>query len=194
MASGRYNQDMNQTQEFTIRRFLPEDARSLAEIQVVSYQTAYKGLLPDDYLAAFSLDEQERDWRSWQADHPQDVLLVAVGSPPAVIGYALVRPLGGWPGYDSELLALHIRQGWRGHGTGLALLRAAAGSLQALGCDSLMVWVLSGNHSARRFYERLSGEWLGERIISLSDEPDGFSALESAYGWPKILDLLSETS
>lgn len=175
---------------YTIRPFKPSDARPLAEIQVNSYQVAYAGLLPEDYLAGFNLDEQEQDWMGWLAGHPQDLLLVAVHPPAELIGYALARSQADWPGYASELLALHMCPDWQGRGIGRSLVRACAAQLQAQGCTSLMVWVLSGNQRARRFYEKLGGKLLGDRSVSFDDEPGGFKTSESAFGWERIADLV----
>jgi hypothetical protein len=61
-----------------IRLATEDDARGLARIQVDSYRTAYAAILPADYLAQFSYEEQEQDWRTLLATKPETVLLVAV--------------------------------------------------------------------------------------------------------------------
>lgn len=181
-----YNSGMLNSNLFTIRPFEPRDARALAEIQITSYRTAYVNLLPDEFLSAFSLAEQEQDWLGWLPAHPQDLLLVAESVPAGVVGYALVRPQGDWPGYAGELLALHIRQGWQRLGIGRALAAEAARRLRDLGCPSMMVWVLSGNLQGCRFYEHLGAQRLGEHSFQVGDEENPFNAAETAYGWPQI--------
>ena len=81
------------------------DARAIAQVQVDSYLSAYRDLLPGEYLANFTYGEQEKDWMGWQTEHPQDILLVAEEGG-VVIGYALSREVpeeSGW----GEVAALH---------------------------------------------------------------------------------------
>ena len=48
----------------TIRHARDEDARSIAEIHVRSWQAAYRGILPDELLDGLSVSERESRWRA----------------------------------------------------------------------------------------------------------------------------------
>ena len=163
------------------------DCPGIARVQVDSYRTAYAGLFPEPYLARFSYEEQEQDWREWLTAPSNDVLLVAVSPQESVLGYVLARAQPDiHPGYDAEILALHVRQAYQGKGIGSALLRAAIGQLLEWGCRSVMLWTLQGN-PARRWYERLGGEMLGEKRYQVED----WEVIEVAYGWETMSGLLS---
>lgn len=166
-----------------IRGATADDGAGLARVQVDSYRAAYAGLLPAEYLAGFSYEEQERDWRGWLASHPEDVLLVAVEEGGEVVGYALARAgASSIVPYDGELVALHVRGRLQRQGLGRRLVAAAAGALRQRGCTALMVWVMEGNPS-RGFYERLGGRLIGRQTVTLDE---GVTAVEVAYGWPDI--------
>lgn len=170
-----------------VRNAAIEDAESLAQVQVDSYRSAYAGMLPDDYLAQFSYDEQEQDWRELLSSGELDVLLVAEDEAGEVAGYALGERLDGQP-YDCELVALHVRQADQGRGLGRALIAAVAGHFRQQGCRSLVLWVLEANQYARSLYERLGGQADGQRQLEL-DETTALK--EVAYVWPDIKVLTS---
>lgn len=166
-----------------IRRATAEDSAGLARVQVDRYRTAYADLLPEEYLAGFSYEEQEQDWRRWLPAHPDDVLLVAIDDGGEVTGYALARPaLASLAPYDCELVALHVRGPLRRQGLGRRLVSAVAHALRQTGCTALMLWVLEGNPS-RAFYERLGGRPAGRQTVTLDE---GVTAVEVAYGWTDI--------
>lgn len=171
-----------------IRRARPEDSAALARVQVDSYRTAYAGILPDDYLAHFTYEEQEQDWRDLLAAGMSDSLLVAEAADGEVIGYALGRPgpIEIAP-FEGELVALHIRRGHQRQGVGHALVAALVDCFTAHGCGSLMLWVLAENAPARRFYERLGGQLIGKRTIELGE--GDITPTEVAYGWLDIRSL-----
>ena len=77
------------------------DARAIAQVQVDSFLSAYRDLLPGEYLANFTYGEQEKDWMGWQTEHPQDILLVAEEGG-VVIGYALSRKVPEEPGWGGN--------------------------------------------------------------------------------------------
>lgn len=171
---------------FQVRRAQPVDCPGLAQVQVDSYRTAYAGLFPESYLAQFSYEEQMQDWREWLTTLSNDVLLVAVSTEEPVLGYVLARAQQDiYPGYDAEILALHVRQAYQGRGVGSALLKAVVGQLLEWGCRSVMLWTLQGN-PVRRWYERLGGEMLGEKRYLVGD----WEIVEIAYGWETISSLL----
>lgn len=173
-----------------IRSATTPDAAALARIQVNSYRTAYAGLMPADYLAHFSLEEQEQDWLDLLAEPTGDILLVAEIDGGEIAGYAVGRPgpVEELPegAYDAELVSLHVCRALHKRGIGRALVRATAGALQEQGCASLALFVLAGN-PACGFYERLGGQRVGEKRWMMDDF--GFEVVEAAYGWPKIAAL-----
>jgi GNAT superfamily N-acetyltransferase len=172
-----------------IRRARIQDSAGIARAQVDSYQTAYAGILPQEYLAHFTYAEQEQDWRDLLSSQPQDIVYVAEDAG-EIIGYALGRATQSEiPPYDSELVALHIRRSHQHKGSGRQLVAAIAEQLRQRGCSSLMLWVLATN-PARSFYERLGGQLIGERCINLGED---VTAVEVAYGWPDIQSLCAAT-
>ena len=171
---------------YEIRKAGAGDCRGLAQVQVDSYRTAYAGSFPESYLARFRYEEQEQDWLELLSGGTDDILLVAVSAEKQVIGYALarVRPEV-YPGYDAEVLALHVRQPLQKQGVGTALLRRVAEALEEQGCRSVMLWTLIGN-PIRRWYERLQGKVIDERRYLIDD----LEVVEIAYGWEDLSRLL----
>ena len=70
----------------------------------------------------------------------------------------------------------------RRQGIGLNFVRATAAGLMGLGLDSMIVWVLAENRSARRFYEALGARYVTERHVQIG----GAFLPEVAYGWSDI--------
>jgi ribosomal protein S18 acetylase RimI-like enzyme len=168
-----------------IRPAVLEDSAGLAKVQVDSYRSAYAGLLPKAYLEAFTYEEQQQDWLELLGAGTNDILLVAISVEKQVTGYALAKAkLGIYPGYDSEIVALHVRQAFQRHGIGRALMSKAIESLQERGCKSVMLWTLK-NNTTRRWYERLDGKLLGEKNYKIND----LDVTEVAYGWENITAL-----
>lgn len=170
-----------------IRPATHDDSPGLARIQVDSYRTAYAGILPDDYLAQFSYEEQEQDWRDLQMAEPEAMLLVAEEHA-GIAGYALGARLEDGP-YDCELVALHVRRDLQGQGIGRSLIAAVARHYAAQGCRSLVLWTLEANRPARELYERLGGQLVDQRQFELDETT---AQTEVAYAWSLITDLLNQ--
>ena len=57
-----------------VRRARPSDAERLADLHVTTWQQAYAGLMPADYLRSLSASQRTRRWyvkRGWQLDGRQ---------------------------------------------------------------------------------------------------------------------------
>ncbi len=115
-----------------------------------------------------------------------DVLLVATLADGQVIGYVLARTEKDiFPGYDAEIIALHVRQAYQRQGAGRALLKSATQRLQERGCTSAMLWTLKGN-PVRQWYEKLDGQVIGSKTYQLDD----WDVEVVAYGWQNLQLLL----
>jgi hypothetical protein len=97
------------------------DSAGLAEVRLDSYRTAYAGIFPQSYLAHFTYDEQERDWRDLLSSGVDDVLYVAETEAGEIVGCALGRPgRSEIPPCDGELVALEL---WAGECPALLLIQ-----------------------------------------------------------------------
>lgn len=166
---------------YTIRKATIQDSRAIAEVQVDSYRTAYAAFFPQAYVEHFTYEEQEQDWIDLLTSETDDILLVATSAETQVIGYVLARVKTDiFPGYDSEVIALHVRKSFQRQGIGLALLKEAVEKLEERGCKSVMLWTLKGN-PIRKWYESLQGKIIGEKSYQVDD----WTIDEVAYGWEK---------
>ena len=162
-----------------IRGARPEDSPGIAKVQIDSYRSAYAGICPAEDLDALSLEEQERDWLDWFDMHPEDVLLVAEDDKGRIAGYALGRAESSLPGFDGELIALHVREKNQRMGIGRLLLWTMARELRRSGCTSLMLWIYEAS-AAHAFYDRMGAERL-----EAEQAGDG-QPREVARGWASI--------
>ncbi len=151
-----------------------EDARAIADIHVRTWQTAYRGLLPDDLLDGLSVERREQVWRDLLAHGDQDV--VVADEDGGIVGFASSGPSREAPA-EGELYAIYVTPEAWGTGAGRMLLSAAAAALAARGYDSALLWVLEDNARARRFYERAG--WLedGRKLETLG----GVEVAETRY-------------
>jgi len=140
------------------------DASAIGEVHVLAWQTAYRRMMPDEYLDGLLIEERVAMWSaSLGRDDPSQVTLV-VTEDDAVVGFAAVGPGRGLepPEVAGELYAINLHPArWR-EGLGSRLLEAAVTALADLGHDSAMLWVVDANERARRFYERHG--WTAEGI------------------------------
>jgi GNAT superfamily N-acetyltransferase len=161
-----------------------DDAAAIAEIHVATWRTAYRGMLPDDFLDSLDEAGYEDRWRRTISERSNKVF-VAENSR-GVIGFASGgRERAGEDEYGGELYAIYVLREAQGRGHGRRLVQAVVGGLRELGLTDMIVWVLRENAIARTFYERLGGVYVRAQPITIG------SALlqEVSYGWKQLDDV-----
>ena len=161
-----------------------DDAAAIARVHVDTWRTAYRGLLPDDFLQALDEAGYEDRWRRTLTSGAGQVYIAADG--PQVVGFASGGPeRAGEDGFTGELYAIYVLQNAQGRGHGRRLVQAVAQGLSDRGLADMIVWVLRDNHQARHFYERLGGLYVRGQPITIG------SALvqEVSYGWRSLDDI-----
>lgn len=131
-----------------------DDVAHVARIHVRSWQRAYRGQIPDAVLDALDIEQRAKLWlRSLAA--PGHVLFLAELEA-RVIGFCQLAPsrdAAAEPG-TSEVTAIYVDPDSTRCGAGRAMMTAALDEARSRGDQSLTLWVLDTNESARRFYER----------------------------------------
>jgi len=137
-----------------IRAARPDDALGVAQVHVRSWQAAYKGLLPADYLDSLRAEERASRYDFSAADPMAPFTLVAIDGG-LIRGFATVGASPDSPTRETgELMALYVDPDvWRA-GIGRALIHRARGELHGRGFADAVLWVLEGNVRAAAFYER----------------------------------------
>ena len=141
--------------QIAIRTAKPGDARAIAEIHVATWRAAYRGLMPDDFLAALSVDERTAMW-STALGRPSPSQLTLVEIEGTLAAFCIYGPTrDDEPPEVAEIYALNVHPArWR-EGLGRALCEHAVAEAAARGHTAIALWVMTANDRARRFYERL---------------------------------------
>jgi ribosomal protein S18 acetylase RimI-like enzyme len=136
-----------------IRSAQVEDSRAIAEVHVASWQHAYVGQLPDDYLAALSISTREADWRKSFLHSNHRILLYDHGG--VIQGFVSVGPSRDSDAGPNtgEIYTIYLRPESQGRGVGSALWQRAIEVLRERGSTEVVVWALNTNSVARKFYE-----------------------------------------
>lgn len=146
-----------------VRNAVPADAERIGEIHIRSWQKAYQGILPADFLASLSVEARVERWRSDLASMGEEDLALVIENGSSVSGFARLSPSANRT--DGEVQAIYLDPShWR-RGLGRQLMAAAEESLGALGWREAILWVLEKNESARRFYEALGWQVEAHRAL-----------------------------
>jgi GNAT superfamily N-acetyltransferase len=134
----------------SVRPARPEDAPEIARIQLVTWRTAYRSVLPAALLDEWDEDAATSAWRSAAASPPtpgHGVLVAREGETP--VGFVAFgpaeltgdeRPHPAGPTTELSTLLVEPRWGRRGHGS--RLLAAVVDITRAAGAARLQTWLL----------------------------------------------------
>ena len=139
----------------TIREAKLSDAGRVAEIHIKTWQFAYKGQMPESFLAGLSVKARKTAWEKALANpHPKEKVFVAEVDG-ELVGFC---GLGANRDKDAtedtgELYAIYIDPDHMGTGAGSTLMATGLAYLKEAGFNSATLWVLSTNTKTREFYE-----------------------------------------
>jgi GNAT superfamily N-acetyltransferase len=171
----------------TIRAAGLADAVAIAGLHTHSWQTAYRGILSDDFLQG-PLSENRRElWRSRLSDAGRiDQLVLVDEQGGAIRGFACAF-FEADPEWGCLLDNLHVVPEFKGKGLGRQLMSAVAERvLLSNPCGRLHLWAYEQNLAARRFYERLGGV---NTLRRLELAPDGTEVNAIRYCWSELSGL-----
>ncbi|TAG73606.1 MAG: GNAT family N-acetyltransferase [Oscillatoriales cyanobacterium] len=162
------------------------DAPAIAQVNLDTWRTAYRNIIPADYLAKLSYEKRENNWQEILSNvkNTGDYVCVAENNSGQVVGFAAggCERTGKYV-YRGELFAIYILEEYQRQGIGRQLVRSVATKL------AMLAWVL-GDNSACRFYEFLGGKKVEEQQTSRA----GVLVKEIAYGWTDIALLLDKAA
>lgn len=192
----------------SVRRARPGDAAAIGAVHVATWRNVYAGVLPEEYLAGLSSVRHAIGYEQAITDRRHGhAVFVAVASgadtPPGrtdgdggvVVGFVSGgkgrRPglCGEAPAGSGEVETLYLLDDYRDRGLGRRLMRAMAAHLAAIGCRSVVLWVLRDNPT-RWFYQRLGGRAAARESIRFAGRP----VEQTAYLWDPIDILLTATA
>ncbi|HZK74635.1 MAG TPA: GNAT family N-acetyltransferase [Clostridia bacterium] len=167
-----------------IRAAVIDDAPAIARVNVATWRSTYRAVLPDDFLGSLTEASYADRWRRFLNDSSTRVYVLEVGR--ELVGFASGgRERAGEPGYTGELYAIYILDAFQRHGYGRELVRAFVTGMREMGLEDMLIWVLRDNLAARGFYERLGGAYVRAQPITI-----GSAILEEvSYGWPRLDDV-----
>jgi GNAT superfamily N-acetyltransferase len=174
------------------------DAMAIATVHVRSWQEAYPGLIPQDYLDGLRPEGRLAGWEQVLAetDWPRAGVLLFVednfsgGSESGagdVIGFSHVcrtRDVDLDPATTGEVTSIYLAPEAWGSGKGVALLAASIDQMVRAGYETATLWALDTNARARRFYE--IGGWKTDGATKIHDWGT-FTCTDVRY----VLDLKS---
>ena len=142
---------------YLVRPASARDAKAIADIHVATWQTAYKDLMPGDFLGAMTVEKRQAYWRE-AIEYSEPQLLVAVDGDKVVgfVGFDRSRDAG-TKSTVGEIWAMYVTPAHWGKGAGILLWDGAREGLKEEGCTQVTLWVLLHNERALRFYEQAAG-------------------------------------
>jgi len=129
------------------------DADALAEAVVRIWRATYRGMIPDAYLAALTVEGRVPVWRRLIADGHRDIAVCELDG--RLVGFVSVEPSRDAEAAadTGEVVALYVdRDVWRRR-FGRQLMDWAKDVARRRGWQRLTLWVLRDNTRARSFYE-----------------------------------------
>jgi len=141
---------------FVIREATKADAHDMAVVFVRSWQSAYRGIVPDDYLASLSIKKRAERIINDFDEHERKLFYYVAEKDDEIIGCIVLSECRNEDKSNAgEVLAIYLFEEYWDKGYGRKMMEHAINVFRRIGYEETVVWVLEENLKARRFYEKL---------------------------------------
>jgi GNAT superfamily N-acetyltransferase len=159
------------------------DAAGIGLVHVRSWQSAYRGKVPQGHLDGLDPARRAEVWRRImeETDPSRGWVYTSVAEGGGITGFVSFGPSRDGdtdPRVTGEVFAIYADPDAWGTSAGRALMASAVAELARLGYADAILWVLDANDRARRFYALAGWE---EDGMSKTDGSRGFDITEVRY-------------
>ena len=165
----------------TIQQATELDLPDIARLHMLSWQTAYRGFVPDHVLDGRSVEGSLAGWHKTFDSYPEN-LWTARSASGQMVGFCCAGPVvnveRSGP-YEFEVYGLHVAPDIHRQGVGSRLIRRQFDRASASGLSGAIVWTLENLRQSRQFYEKHGGQVVKTGIWNIG----GHQQNEVAYGW-----------
>ena len=176
--------------EIVLSEAEPSDYPRIARLHALSWQSAYRGIVSDEYLDGDVFSDRLDFWKKQIASgiaEGQSGFLACDGGEERAFGW--IR-LDADPIWGCAIENLHVHP----QGIGRRLMAACAGRIaKARPGSPLFLFVLEANHPAVGFYESLGGE-RAERVDRKTGDGKIAAAFRMVWRNPRVLSEKSDSN
>ena len=167
-------------QTVVIRKATVDDAYGIASVHVRSWQVAYRGHMPDDFLNGLDVEKRKNMWRALTQD-PDRIIFIAEDTEGSIVGFSALGPSRDPDAHPdtAEVSAIYVHPEQWGKGIGRTLLSTSVEELGKRAFDHLTLWVLEANQRARSFYESFG--FMQDGAIKDDEQWKDFAVREVRY-------------
>ena len=156
-------------EDYIIRLNEIQDQGQMARIKIDGWKSAYDKIIASKYLNELDYEAQKNRYISSFEEY-KDLVLVA-DREGEILGYSCFNYYDDKDSkYDAELVSLYIKKTEVGRGIGTNLLKETAKILYNNGKSNMIVWCLTDNLPAIKFYEDLGGKIVDQKCAKIGDE------------------------
>jgi predicted PurR-regulated permease PerM/GNAT superfamily N-acetyltransferase len=159
------------------------DAAAIARLHADSWRATYRGSMPDAFLDTEADADRLRHWTNrLRTPLPEQIVLKAVDDG-RLVGFACAY-LEADPHRGALLDNLHVAPVLTGRGIGAQLFESTRQRVaQVQPGSGLYLWVFAANVRAQRFYERLGGVVVEQKVVEVLP---GVHVPEVCFAWQPL--------
>ena len=157
--------------DIIIRTATINDAEKVAKIKIEGWQTAYRGIIDDDFLDNMNINE-EIEKRKNNIENGADIIVAELDN--EIVGFCLYRNYiknpESYSNANCELSSLYVRGSLKRRGIGKRLMQHVIQKLQNQGKTKMILGCLKENYPSRAFYEKMGGKVLKTEKIAFGNK------------------------
>ncbi len=153
-----------------IRTVEEKDIREVVKLQIAGWQTAYRGIIDDEFLDNMDLDKMTERRKN---DYKNSEFIVAeldgeiVSFSRYIYGDKVESEISD---INSEIIALYVKPDLKRCGIGKQVIKYIFNDLKSRNSNNVILWCLKDNIPSRRFYEAMGGTIVGEHDITFGEK------------------------
>lgn len=159
---------LKEKNDYIIRKNELKDQEQMARIKIDGWKDTYDKIIASTYLNKLDYKKQTERYIASFEEY-KDLVFVAVKGD-EVLGYSCFDFKDKSGNCESELISLYVKSNYQRKGIGKELIKETAKELLSKGKKSMIVWCLSENIDAIKFYEKLKGVKIVEKNAKIGNE------------------------
>lgn len=147
-----------------IRQSNKLDSYNIAKLIIAGWQTAYKGLIDDNFLNNMSVDIMTKNWEINIENQSEANNIYVYEENNKILGIIRFgKPDDSSSNYNAEIHVLYVEPSLKRNGIGSKLFAFAKSYFVNKNTTDMIIWCLQTNLPSIKFYEKMGGKIVATR-------------------------------